>query len=368
MSNLPKYARELHDEIYYAILSIAGLSGEEFRCMAEEKSYKKFIENFTKTLQSKSCRSVDKIGVSKSNSNLALLYEFYKSVSFCVPKVPEDFSFKPEYLKSLPYGKSALVDFRAYGKDCVALVNRYPIPLRMRDVNFNTDCTVWVKDGKMRHYNILEYSKIQGKMAKYSPYAKLQFSDEHDQVVFGLNPYNGFLVKNINKFVPDTGDPERINGRDYHIAKMNEQLITTIYDFQLPNPSEIIDAVSYALYCYGNMPVLNRKNGRVARTYKEHKVHISNNHTGDKYVPLHTYADEYHPAIKQEWKGGHHSSPVPHDVRGYYRKSRGRGNYDLKDGKFVFVGNMKGEYSFVESFKTGKDKQEKVIYNTNSIK
>ena len=67
----------------------------------------------------------------------------------------------------------------------------------------------------------------------------------------------------------------------------------------------------------------------------------------DKLVPLQRYLYEYEPSSKHVSKGGHHASPVAHDRRGFYRKSRGKGDYDYVDGEFVYVGNREGSYSYV---------------------
>lgn len=78
----------------------------------------------------------------------------------------------------------------------------------------------------------------------------------------------------------------------------------------------------------------------------------------DKLVPLHRYLKEYAPSIRRAYKGGHHASPVPHDRRGYYRRSRGKGDYDLINGEFVFVGNMEGTYSWVSATHVGNKKSD----------
>lgn len=90
---------------------------------------------------------------------------------------------------------------------------------------------------------------------------------------------------------------------------------------------------------------------RAISVAKEAKIEVE---VEDKLVPLHRYIKEYSPSIKRVHKGGHHASPTPHDRRGFYRKSRGRGDYDLINGEFVYVGNKEGSYSWVPATHVGK--------------
>ena len=98
------------------------------------------------------------------------------------------------------------------------------------------------------------------------------------------------------------------------------------------------------------------KSVRAVSVAHESKVEVE---VEDKLVPLHRYLKEYAPTVKRVSKGGHHASPVPHDRRGYYRKSRGRGDYDLINGEFVFVGDMQGTYSWVSATHVGNKKSKK---------
>ena len=99
-----------------------------------------------------------------------------------------------------------------------------------------------------------------------------------------------------------------------------------------------------------------KKSERAISVANESRVEVE---VEDKLVPLHRYLKEYAPTVKRVSKGGHHASPVPHDRRGYYRKSRGRGDYDLINDEFVFVGDMKGTYSWVSATHVGNKKSKK---------
>lgn len=82
----------------------------------------------------------------------------------------------------------------------------------------------------------------------------------------------------------------------------------------------------------------------------------------DKLVSLQKYIYEYEPSIKRESKGGSHASPIPHDRRGFYRKSRGRGDYDLVNGEYIYVGDKQGKYSYVSATHVGTKNNTVVIY------
>ena len=111
-----------------------------------------------------------------------------------------------------------------------------------------------------------------------------------------------------------------------------------------------VHLVSYVGYCIKHKETLTRKNGVAAKKYESVKVHVAKpESSGDKVIPLHTHVKEYSYIGKQEYKGGHHKSPIEHDRCGYYRKSRGVGDYDYVNGEFVYVGKKQGKYSYVSA-------------------
>lgn len=127
----------------------------------------------------------------------------------------------------------------------------------------------------------------------------------------------------------------------------------------------VLADLTYIAYVYNNRGTLNRSNGKARKHYEQHKVHVvREDATVDKIIPLHVYAKEYEPSIRGEGKGGHHASPVEHDRRSHYRRSRGRGDYELVDGKMVYVGEMRGHYSLVSSTHVS-GKKKSVIYKVN---
>lgn len=113
---------------------------------------------------------------------------------------------------------------------------------------------------------------------------------------------------------------------------------------------EAVYLSSYVGYCIKNKDILTRKNGVASKVYASAKVHVAKSEEGgDRVISLHTYVKDYSYIGKQKYKGGHHKSPVEHDRRGYYRKSRGVGDYDYLDGEFIYVGKRKGSYSYVKA-------------------
>lgn len=122
----------------------------------------------------------------------------------------------------------------------------------------------------------------------------------------------------------------------------------------VPRPELIVQITCHALYCYKYRDTLQRTNGKARRVYRQSKVHVASktSRTGDTYVPLAEYK-----TVKSEYKGGHHRSPVPHSRRGFYRRSRGRGDYELINNKFVYVGEMQGHYSYVTATSVNSDKK-----------
>lgn len=65
----------------------------------------------------------------------------------------------------------------------------------------------------------------------------------------------------------------------------------------------------------------------------------------ERIMPMFDYVREYHESVKQEYKGGHHASPVSHPRSGYFRKCK-HGTHILVDGEFVEVGRGLGKYIY----------------------
>lgn len=91
-----------------------------------------------------------------------------------------------------------------------------------------------------------------------------------------------------------------------------------------------------------------RKSSPEAETMKALMVaHEDIERDTERLMPMFDYVREYHESIKQEWKGGHHASPVSHPRSGYWRKAK-HGTHILNNGEFVEVGRGLGKYIHVK--------------------
>lgn len=125
-------------------------------------------------------------------------------------------------------------------------------------------------------------------------------------------------------------------------------------------PQDVILAVTYAISCYINRKEIAYGSTRTRKPVDTPKVHIRHSigDRADKIVmlPLAEYVKTYEPAKPYEYKGGHHASPISHVRQAFYRKSRGRGDYERQGEDFVYVGDMQGSYSYVSETVVNKDK------------
>lgn len=108
------------------------------------------------------------------------------------------------------------------------------------------------------------------------------------------------------------------------------------------NPTEVFNILNYVVYGY-----LNRQKKKCSGSLKKvlHNIHKVCDDGKDVVIE----SLQYTPSANKdyEYKGGYHASPISHERSGYFRRSRGRGDYDLVDGEFVFVGGKLGKYSYV---------------------
>lgn len=78
-------------------------------------------------------------------------------------------------------------------------------------------------------------------------------------------------------------------------------------------------------------------------------------HDTERLMPMFDYVREYHESVRQEWKGGHHASPVSHPRSGYWRKAK-HGTHILSNGEFIEVGRGLGKYIYVKPTIVNADK------------
>ena len=118
---------------------------------------------------------------------------------------------------------------------------------------------------------------------------------------------------------------------------------------------EILMDVLYAAYLWENRGSIFKKRSEAGKAYERKPMCVQMNHKDedeeDVIIPLPVHTKRYEPSVIRGYKGGHHASPVEHTRRSYYRKSRGRGDYDLVDGKFIYVGRLMGHYTKVRACK-----------------
>jgi hypothetical protein len=152
----------------------------------------------------------------------------------------------------------------------------------------------------------------------------------------------------------------------YSIKYKDNNPICLLHKNNLPTPADVLKCAIHALECYENREVILKKRNKKKESYEECKVHVANASLGDKIVmlPLHEYAAECKESQKHESKGGHHASPVAHTRRGFFRRSRKRGDYILQDGEFIYVGGKKGNYSFVNETTVNAHSDRVIIYQS----
>lgn len=122
------------------------------------------------------------------------------------------------------------------------------------------------------------------------------------------------------------------------------------------NLMSILSTAMRAIEAYVNREKVAKKASKLPANDKVRSIMIAREDEGDteRVMPLIDYAYEYHESVRKEWQGGHHKSPVSHDRKGYFRKSK-RGNYIRVDGEFVEVQKGTGNFTFVGPTKVKPD-------------
>lgn len=141
-----------------------------------------------------------------------------------------------------------------------------------------------------------------------------------------------------------------------------------LYRNGYPTPIDILKCAIHALECYENRETILKIDNKKRVSYENCKVSVAHplKNMGDKFVPLpiHEYIYVYKETPDRKPKGGHHSSPVTHVRRAYFRRSRNKGDYVLENDKFIYVGKKKGNYSFVRETVVNEDSGRVIVYQT----
>lgn len=218
---------------------------------------------------------------------------------------------------------------------------------------------------KKTKYHALLYPCFNSHAAKnmrFQPYMEAYLEDGLASSIYMFPAeFTGIRKAYHEKFFDDNGQEMRIIPTDILDKEPTDNSIN-FTQVTLKMMIAMLADLEYIAYVYNRRNTLTRSNGKARKQYEQHKVHVVHEDVSeDRIVPLHVYTKEYEPSIHGESKGGHHASPVEHDRRSHYRKSRGRGDYELVDGKMVYVGDMKGHYSLVNSTHVN-GKKKSIIY------
>lgn len=193
---------------------------------------------------------------------------------------------------------------------------------------------------------------------QYTEFATVHMSAGMDAGVIAIPTSNEFVRKGSKLLTV----PCKVGDSETTVDILSATVLNTRAEWQGAMLTKIIvdnamSTIKYLAYCHENERTTLHKRTDV----QTHKVHtIQTDADTDRLVPLHCTQTSYNPTEPVIYKGGHHASPVEHDRKGYYRKSRGVGSYDLIGTEFVYVGEKKGSYSYVRATHVNGNKKRAV--------
>lgn len=193
---------------------------------------------------------------------------------------------------------------------------------------------------------------------QYTEFAIVYMTSDMENRVITIPNSNEFVRKGSKLLTM----PVKAGDIEMTVDALPPKVLTTRTEWQGALLTKIIvdtamDTIKYLAYCHENKRSRSCKKADV----QTHKVHtIQTDVSIDRLVPLHYSQTVYSPTSPATHKGGHHASPIEHDRKGYYRKSRGVGSYDLIGEEFVYVGERKGSYSYVRATHVNGNKKHAV--------
>lgn len=337
MRELPKYARSYYDELTNYVSNACRMKRKDLLHKMEKWDFDTFK------------RSVCKMTVLSRKNNyyqcfrimdieLATMFFFKDSRRFCVDRIPDavDFNAFTEY----DWDKDIIIDFRYEGVDCFLHAWKNMYTFEFGGVRSQYTVAVYVDSEEMREHNRKALENQYANLWKFNVAYRLHVNADGSKISCEIPDCNFFVKMHANVQTLFTSLGEKARG----LFETD-----TLTEINLPSNETVINVLNHTLYCYENRTNLTRSNGRARKKYECCKVHtpsIESTECEDVYVPLTSYVAQE--VQRSEYKGGHHASPVEHERRGFYGKSRGRGDYNLVDGQMVYVGDMQGSYSLVK--------------------
>ena len=345
---LPRYAREYHDRFFNYLCNSTNVKKKELTRRIE--SYN--LDDFKKFL----CRKVisrNRDGLSRAidmlNNEIDEIYCFKSGLHFCVSSFPESVEFNA--FNDGEWDNDVFIDFKLNDINFFLHAWKCKFPMSVNGIKSAYQIMLFADIPEMQEYNRIKLQNQYDRLWEFSKVYKIHVTECDTDFITEIAGSNFWMLdKAVNKEL-DT---------EINVNFLNSEEESVFSELKLPAPVELIKLINHVMYCYLHREQLTRKNGRVRKKYEACKIHTvqDTKEEHDVYVPLTVYYSTERSS--GEYKGGHHSSPRAHDRRAYYRRSRGRGNYDLVDGRMVFVGDKKGKYSLVRQTHVNGKKSESV--------
>lgn len=312
---------------------------------------------------------------------MQFMYNLREGINIRVRNIPEEFKSRYIDLETLDKIKNKVYVEFAYGKSKFLMFEEQSSrSVIVNDTEIVRNIMVLMYNEERNEYNKRKMPKTAWKndmkymclMSMYiSKTGKCRFKEVYDLDSWTMNNFG--TNEAYYKYDIDTNSKVMTYLKDGYDRKIK----TTTYDKEvahklgLPTLEELVGYYNYAVYSYANRNKLygkfegkNKINS--TKTGRQHKIHVARPETSDVYVPIDVWVREYEPSKEYEYKGGHHKSPIAHDRASFFRRSRGKGDWEYIDGEFVNVGKGNGKYSYVRATRVNdkNDSEVNVVYVT----
>lgn len=333
---LPRYAREYHDHFLDYLCSATKCKKKEMLKKREKLDLDEFKKFLYRKVISRNRDSLAR-AIETLDNEIDEVYCFNSSLHFCVASFPESVEFNA--FSEGEWNKDIFIDFMLNGVEYYLHAWKCKFPMVVQGIESKYQIMLFANIPEMQTYNKKKLQNQYDRLWEFSKVYKIHVTEHATDFTTEISGPNFWMLDKATDKKLDT----RVN-----VNFLDSGKNSIFSELRLPEPTDLIKLVNHVMYCYLNREQLTRKNSKARKKYEACKVHTiqDTEKEQDVYVPL----TVYHASERKsgEYKGGHHSSPVEHDRRAYYRRSRGRGNYDLVDGKMVFIGDMQGKYSLVK--------------------
>lgn len=303
MKELPKYAREFHDNLLSELCTITKIKKKDMVRKMSTMEIDRFYNYLVLNLSRKRSSSAY-IMLRNLMSEVGFLHDFSDALHFCSKGGSSIGSSLSIDTRNIPEQQDVIVDFEFEGDRYFVDIWKCRQPVYISDQKVGYMMSVYGKRDDLLQANKSAFTdKSVIATLRYIPIFKVHFSDNGNMLVHEIPAGQRVLLDAVKYARQDTSAGEQA------LVVKTEDLAVLNAMFSLPSDGCVISLINYVLDCYNNREKLTRKSSSASKKYEDDSVHVIHTaskddkgkftiEAGDTYVELRAYVKSQRAAYK----------------------------------------------------------------------